>query len=428
MSQFRIVLLVLIIVPGSVFAQTSLRLSGNVEDHATKEPLKNVSLSLKGSMIAVTNADGTFDVSIPQEGDRDTLIVSMLGYSQYILTVQELLRNSHVVVRLKSKSTLLKEVLVVDDRLTGKEILTTAFSKIEENFPVQPYLMKVFFRETYEENEKTVFLIDAVVDIEDDGYKAIYKEKGRLREKIRPQNIRASVPNFKSVFEVMHFSYLTYSLKWRNLKYREPDLSNAFGPHKSGKKKICEDEYLLDSVVSINNSAFYVVSYTHRIKDTSCIDIYYIDVKTFAIKTHIIKDKANEGFLLNRWNMGKGKSSYWYQNLQRDVVQEFELYAGKMYLKSIKGEFLAGIYNEKTKTTEYLLKTNETLLVQGIETENFEKVKDSIDPSQSLIEYKKNYDPVFWKNNENRSFFSLTKKQLRDLESETPLEAQFKKH
>ncbi len=421
-------LIILLISSFTTLAQNSLKLSGRVEDFETKELLGYVSVGLKGkSAGTVTNADGWFDFYLSTQNTQDTLLISMLGYSQFEAKVSEVLKSHEVVVRMKIRPTLLDEVVVSYSKLTALEIIKQAFSKIEENYPVQPYLIKAFFRETYEENNKTVFLIDAVVNIEDEGYKPIYKNRWILREKIQLLDSRASRRYFKSVFEIENFSYLTYSLKWRNIKYREPDVGRAFGPHPPLKGKQCREQYTLDDIVHLDNNTFYVVSYTHDTGNDNTKDIYYVDSETFAIKRHIIKDEPPQGSILNQWKWkSKEKKNYAYQNLKRDVTQEYEMYQGKMYLKYIKGEFLAGIYNEKTKTTEYFLKTNEMLMVTEIETANFEPIKNPVGSGQSLSTYANSYNSDFWNNYKQVKLFPLTRKQINDLEWETSLDEQFK--
>jgi hypothetical protein len=309
----------------------------------------------------------------------------------------------------------LKEVTVTKPE-TGQQIMVKAFQKIEQNFPTKNYNYRAFFRELYEQNNEAVFMTEAVVDIYDVGFRGIKGRRNWLNEKVHAVNVRASANYIKGPFKITNFSYLTYCLQWRNIKYRDPNPSANF--------RRCQFE--VDSIIALNNQLLYVVSNVFGDVESKSRDTYYVNVETYAIHKHVISDLANPGQILNQWKM-MADSSYYYQNKSRYVVQEYENHDGKMYLKYVSGEFHADIYDQRTKSIMSHLKTTEMLSVTEINA-NDEKVPENL---TTVLQYKNlsestpSYDAQFWNDYSVVKQVPLTKKQTKDLEKKVPLEEQF---
>lgn len=413
------ILFIILLCPLLSLSQEDVQLQGKVVDEELGEPMGYASVSIRGKAIGtVTNDDGVFDFYVPNSCLNDTLTVSVIGYGTYKILVSEAAIIKPLSVKLKFKPIMLKEVSVMKPE-TGQQIMLKAFQKIEQNFPTKNYNYRAFFRELYEENGEAASVTEAVVDIYDVGFLGIKGRRNWLNEKVHAVNVRSSSNYFKSSFKTLttNFSYLTYCLQWRNIKYRDPNPS----------ANIKHSKFEVDSMITLNNELLYVVSSTFANDESKSKDTYYVNTETYAIHKHVISDIANPGRILNQWKMLKD-SSYYYQNKSRYVVQEYENHGGKMYLKYVTGEFHADIYDQKTKSVLFKLKTTEMLSVTGINADD-EKVPENL---TTVLQYKNlsestpPYDARFWNNYNVIKQVPLTKKQITDLEKKMPLEEQFK--
>lgn len=412
------ILFVIPLYPFLALSQEDVRLQGKVVDHESGKPMSYASVSIKGKAIGtVTNDDGIFDFYIPASCLNDTLTVSVIGYATYKILVSDAM-SKNLSVKLKIKPIMLKEVKVMKPE-TGQQIMLKAFQKIEQNFPTKNYNYRAFFRELYEENNEAVFMTEAVVDIYDVGFHGIKGRRNWLNEKVHTANVRSSTNYFKSAFKTLtaNFSYLTYCLQWRNIKYRDPNPSANFKHQK----------FEVDSMIALNNELLFVVSSAFANKESKSKDTYYVNAETYAIHKHVISDLANSGQILNQWKLLKD-SSYFYQNKSRYVVQEYENLGGKMYLKYVTGEFQADIYDQKTKSILFKLKTTEMLSITEINAneENVPENLTTVLQYKNLSESTPPYDAKFWNNYNVVKQVPLTRKQVRDLEKKMPLEEQYK--
>jgi iron complex outermembrane receptor protein len=117
--QLRIVLVLLFASTPLLHAQN--RLNGIVRDANSRETLIGATVVLKGTKSATTtDIDGKFELIIPQETVSPyTLTISYVGYAQTDYSVKNQSVTSEIL--LKADNKVLKEVSVVESRLTEKQ-------------------------------------------------------------------------------------------------------------------------------------------------------------------------------------------------------------------------------------------------------------------------------------------------------------------
>ena len=100
-----------------IFAQTTIR--GKIIDNNTKETLIGANVIIKGTSIGTaTNLDGYFEINT-SDNFPIILIISYLGYANKEVVVEGNKRN--IIILLLSDNKTLKEVRVIDSRLTEKQ-------------------------------------------------------------------------------------------------------------------------------------------------------------------------------------------------------------------------------------------------------------------------------------------------------------------
>ena len=108
-KKTRIILLLIVLFPALTFAQLT-KLTGKVTDSSTGETLPLASVFFKGTTIG-TNCDLDGKFSLETKNAKDSLVISMMGYKQKIVTI---VKNKFQVINvsLEPITTLLNTVVI----------------------------------------------------------------------------------------------------------------------------------------------------------------------------------------------------------------------------------------------------------------------------------------------------------------------------
>ena len=119
----RLLLLISLFFSSICFSQIVVK--GKIYDKLSKEELIGANVVWKLQNIGVTtNFDGYYEISIPSKRFPIKLTVSYMGYSTQIITIneEEWINNKGLYnIYLKSDNKVLKEIQIVDSRLTEKQ-------------------------------------------------------------------------------------------------------------------------------------------------------------------------------------------------------------------------------------------------------------------------------------------------------------------
>ena len=145
-------------------AQTVI--SGKVTD-LNGQPLAHVSVMVEGTEVqTVTNEDGQFTLKTHQQPRY--LRLSHIGYKTRRVALEQG-ATDQLRIRMQSNTVELQEVLVsADDPLS---ILKAAMKRIPSNYPMQPELMRCFYREVTRRGSRHIAVAEAVMDM----YKSSYR-------------------------------------------------------------------------------------------------------------------------------------------------------------------------------------------------------------------------------------------------------------
>jgi hypothetical protein len=408
--------------PGYAVAQSTITISGLVRDADTKSPLAFASIQiLKRHEGNVSNDDGFFQLEVREEYTADTLMVSMMGYDPYKAPVGKLMK-SNVVIELKARPIQLNEVVISDTKLTAKEIIIKAFQRIETNFPVRPYHYVAFYRETHQQDKRYVMLVEAALDINDNGYKVIRNKRHVMREQVHLKNVRASKNYRDTVFQktiVERYNLVISALKCNVVKYRNPHFEKGFR----------DKTVTIDSVLYMNDRLVYVVSFLSYISNFPLFErknIAYIDAENYAIYKYGWEEYAKKGkYSEPPWRLKKNSFSF-VARKRISTIYEYEFFEGKMFLKYFDEKCYDDILDAKG-SVQFESLGHTTLIVNGIHTDHINSDKEGrMKHDQSLYTQTTPYDDKFWNN--YKQTVPLTNKQLHDLQWELPLTKQFELH
>lgn len=397
-------LLFIIALAPTAFAQ-KITLSGKIIDKETKEPLPFATLGIKGKAIGtITNLQGEFDFHIPAELRNDLFTLSMLGYKPYEAPVWTLLEIKPLVIEVEKSTYLLNEVTVADS-LTGGEILLIAISRIEQNYPMQPYLLEGFYRDLKKVGGTYISLLEAAVKIYDEDYTEP-RNKYKLRERVALQEVRRSIgyaSRFTSYFD--QDNLLEDLLLHNSVRYRHFPLEEVF--YESLKR---------EKETVYNGRDVFVVSYNQ-----DYMLRIYVEKDNYAIIRVEFESKQEEALTKKRGMQSR------FVGLKR--VMEFKPFLGKYYLNFLTVDSKVNWYDIRTKELKFETELNQYLLVNDIVPNTIRRVATTEKMRNYGLQYQdRPYNKDFWDNYNVIKESPLDRKILQDLERHGPLEKQFKDH
>lgn len=386
----------------SGFAQR-ITLSGKVVDRETKEPLTFASIGIKGKSIGtITNLMGEFDFHIPQELRNDFLVINMLGYKTFEAPIWTLLDFNPLIIELEKSPFVLNEV-VISDSLTGGEILQIALSRIEQNYPMTPYLMHGFYRDLKKVGGTYISLLEAAVKIYDEDYKEP-RNKNKLRERVALQEVRRSIgysSRFTSYFD--QDNLLEVLLLHNSIRYRLFPLEQTFYDEVSRLK----DSYY-------DGQEIFILSHRGQYNLT-----VHVEKSSYAIIHIEYEEKVDDTI-----NKKRGLES---KLISTQRVNDFKKFDGKYYINYMSLRSKVNWYDIETQELKFETELQQSLLINEVLPNATERIKANQKMKTYGLQYQDPpYNKEFWDQYNVIKESPLDRKIIEDLEKQGPLENQFK--
>src|SRR5690606_14740343 len=303
---------------------------------------------------------------------------------------------------LDKSPTLLREV-VVADTLSGGDVLRIALTRIEENYPMKPFLLDGFYRDAKKVGGTYISLLEAAVRIYDDDYREP-RNRFRLRERVKLIEVRQSLGyenKFTQYFD--QDNLLEDLLLHNNIRYRQIENDDAF--LKSVKREA--DTYY-------NGHPIFVV--TH---DGEFHLKVYIDKRNYAI-IHLETETGPTGEIVSR---RKGMYST-FDGLKKAI--DFRQYQGKMYVNYMTVTSKVNWYDSRTDELNFETELYQELLINKVTPDTKERITSTEKMKNYGLQYQdRPYNKEFWANYNVIKETPLDRKILADLEKQLPLEQQF---
>ncbi len=396
-----------------VTAQKTITISGKLVDKETGEPIMFASIGIDGKSVGtVSNTVGEFDFHIPYIYKDYKMVIRMLGYQNIEAPISNFTNRDTVTFRMNKASKVLDEVVIIDS-LKGGDIVSAALSKIDQNFPAEPFLMDGFYRDLKKVGGKYFSLLEAAVKIYDEDY-AEPKNKNRLRERVALMEVRKSLGysnRFTRYFE--KYNLLEDLLLHNNVRYRQfPKEEVFFDSFQRGKTT-----YYNGQKVYVAIGRFLVPNNggTMRIK-------FYVDVGTYAIVRMEYERTFNNETLRRKGDL---ISKY----ISDTKTLDFKEYQGKMYLNLITLKSKINWYNQKTNELKFETELQQELLINNITTNPDERIASTQKMRRYGLQYQdEKYNKDFWENYNVIKDTPLDQEIVADLEELGTLEEQFENY
>ena len=402
--NYFILLSLLIGISFHAYSQRYITITGKVVDADTGEPIVFASIGIKDKSIGtITNAIGEFDFHIPSEYSQGIFVINMLGYESFYLSIEEIISKNITEFSL-IKSTQLMEEVIIKDSLSGGDVLRIALQKIEDNYPVQPFMMDGFYRDLKRVGGTYIALLEAAVKIYDRDY-YVPKNPFRLKERVALVEVRKSLGyenKFTTFFDQTNL--LEDLLLHNNIKYRQfPSISSSFFSHLTRKK-----------IDIYNGKKVFVLAINRDIKME-----LIVDANTFAIIRLEYESGAQPDIILRK----DGLISR-YSNLKKII--EFKEYAGRLYLNHM--DLISNIdwYDEQTGEIKFETSLHQQLMINKVFVQTTQKIGTTEKMKRFGLQHqKRKYNKEFWDNYNLIKETPLDKKIVEDLEKDLSLEKQF---
>lgn len=401
-------LLFILLIPVSCisWAQKNITISAKVLDKETKEALGFASVGIKGIPIGtISNEQGDFDFHFSPDYQNDILVVSMLGYKNFEAPIWTLLNNPDLIIPLE-KSPIQLEEIVVSDTLTGGDILRIAISRIEQNYPMEPFMMDGFYRDVKKVGGTYISLLEAAVKIYDENY-AEPRNKFKLRERVKLLEVRKSIgyeSKFTSYFDQINL--LEDLLLHNDIRYRKINVED-----------MVEHKVQRDQNSFYDGHEIYVTYYSGPFSFK-----IYVDKEDFSIIHVEVEDAAEHGLLNKRKNLVSK-----YIGLKKTL--DFRRVNGKMYPSYFTVTSRVNWYDAKTNELKFETELFQQLLVNRIKANTSERIGSTEKMRNYSLQYQDQpYNKAFWDNYNVIKETPLDTKVLADLEKLAPLQKQFEEY
>jgi len=383
------------------FAQ-DITISAKVVDKETNEPLGYASVGLKSIAIGtISNGQGEFDFHMPAEYRNELIVISMLGYKNFEAPVWSLTGEPQVI-KLDKSPIVLQEV-VVSDTLRARDILDIALSRIEQNYPMQPFMLDGFYRDVKKVGGTYISLLEAAVKIYDDNYTEP-RNKYKLRESVRLIEVRQSLgyeSRFTTYFD--QDNLLEDLLLHNNIRYRHfQDGNEVFSKMTRAKNSFYNDHQT------------YVITYQGKYYMK-----LYIDTEDFSI-IHMDFQQGFEDDYLGRRNDLYSK----FAGIKKTI--DYRKIHGKMYPSFISITSKINWYDAETNALKFETELFQQLLINNVTPNSRERIRSTEKMRNYGLQFQdRPYNKAFWENYNVIKETPLDQQVLRDLEKHSPLKAQF---
>lgn len=382
-----------------------LTVSATVVDKETNDPLGYASVGLKSLAIGtISNANGEFDFHMPAEYRNEVIVISMLGYKNFEAPVWSLVGANQVIKM--EKSPIVLEEIVVSDTLRGQDILEIALSRIEQNYPMKPFLLDGFYRDVKKVGGTYISLLEAAVRIYDENYEEP-RNKYKLRESVRLIEVRQSLgyeSRFTTYFD--QDNLLEDLLLHNNIRYRHfTDGEEVFSKMTREKNTF------------YNDRETYVITYQGD---------YYMK---------LIIDK--EDFSIIHFEFQQGFEND-YLGKRKDLVSKFAGIRKIIEYKKVHGKMFPSFMSINSKINWYDIETNELkfetelfqeLLINKVTADAKERIRSTEKMRNYGLQFQdRPYNKAFWDNYNVIKETPLDQQILKDLEKHAPLKVQFEEY
>jgi hypothetical protein len=391
---------------GAASGQVSMAFKGEIKaSTGAIVPYATISLNAPTAYGAISNDEGKFELHIDSTFLNDTIVITSVGYRNYVLPVRQAVARSFHTIVMQDTVHMLKEVFV--SNRSPQELVADAISKIDENFYASQYEMDCFYRHTARENGVYNKMDEAALKVFDAGFNKPIEVKvdyTQVRKAVDQRTLKSHT-TIAPVQMVNSFN-----------------LVHAQAAIKSFVTKDYWDFEIVETTY-FNDKPVYVIKAT--VKDN--VQRFVFDAVFYIVSGSgkIIRmdfDGERKIEKLDYSLSGKGAELYRYQVNDLKGTATYSERNGKLFLNYIQVRFNFGYSDKNTGKPISTFNENSELLVYNIR----ERYSSSPPKNNKSIDgVKMKYNAKFWKAFTPINNIPMDASVISDLIKTAPLETQF---
>ncbi len=422
--------IMLVLVGGSIrlHGQT-FEISGYVFDSLSGAPIASAHLFVSQSTLGtVSGYSGEFSLRIPVTNSDEYLTVSCIGYKSKKLPIDRMTHQGTILV-LTPASTILNEVVIVDELDSGRYLLNEAIRAIARNYPKKKHILEGFYREISVKDTFYTRLIEASILVQEIGYSRNNFDKENLnisKSRIQIVELRqsddsrtydkmGSVYNYlfgekNDMYEILEDNYIRF-LGTRSPHFLSSNFLDDYDIYLAGVSEY-DGHPVFEIVVESKGSAFFKREVRFYIKKTDYAFLKIENALILSATDDKMKRKAIDG-------------KYFYQS--------------EIHYRRLGEHYTPFVIH----TRKYASNTNPLVsdqqggsslqymdlifLLTGFQESGFDRIKtkEQGDPEGDISKIKWPYNKEFWDNYNVPKLNPLNAKILNHLERTRSLERQF---
>ncbi|WP_372751566.1 carboxypeptidase-like regulatory domain-containing protein [Labilibaculum sp.] len=369
----------------SIIPHISYRtISGKITNQSAKTALPYASIGLRGKHIGtISNQDGEFSLSLSSANQKDTLVVSYVGFKNYEIPVSEIVKNQ-MEIKMKEDFISLQEVIIRNNN--PKHILKAAINKIASNYPQKPAQLTSFYRESVLKNNKYMIYLESVLEI----YKNPYSE----------HNVNDRVKIFKSrkIYDVSRLDTISFRLKGgiqgcllldivqNQPEFLNPELMDLY-------------HYQLTDISTYNNKAVYLIEFKAKSKQSRPLleGRLIIETRSLAIIRAEFAYQPSRLREISNQFISKSNSKIKVRPTQIQYTVNYKKIGEKYYINHSLGKLKFKVKSKRDFFSQNF-STSFEMATTDVDTVNVKRFKhrETITPNTILSSEKLSYDDSFW--------------------------------
>jgi len=396
MKRVILINILLLLAIFSGHGQNFIFVEGKIIDKESGEGVSFAHIGLCDKAIGtVSNVNGEFELKVPPYYLKDSVCISAIGYKSYSGLIQTLEKIDPLTIELVPETSILQEVIISDEAITGKRVLEKAINRIPRNNPIRPFLLEGYYRDYLKKDNEYISFLEAAISLQDMGVNSL-ESKSRIQI-----NQLRSGDNYKDYYnkylhkdeedtikEVLEGESTFYwGNEFSNMRYHDP-IRNRYEnvPFLGVFANFYESSYQFEIAyyTYVDEEEVYVIKFKpndlYKYHHVQADGEIYIRVKDYGIL------KFNYNFYVSKF----GDRKKWYE-----LNLEYREYQEQLFLKYISYVNYFKIYTGVEIADLYLYRE---FFVTDIHYPHFERIPKSktIDKSIPLHMHDAPNDIDFW--------------------------------
>lgn len=357
---------------------------GKVIDRDEKDALPYSSIFvLKKNIGTVSNNDGEFELKIPDSMSQDTIIVSCMGYRQYLQPIAEI-ADKNYTVSLDQTSVLLKEIKVTV--INPQDIVSKILAKIPLNYSRDVEIMTSFYREVLKQDRQYIDVAEALIEIRKASYDNSYaQDKTRVIKGRKGLNVEP--------FQIVDFKiqggpyYITKLDVVKTIdSFLDPEYRDYY-------------KFSLKEIIEVDNRDTYVIQFKPKEKvDYPCYQgKLYVDMSSFAL-VQAEFSLSRSGLKFAKESLIRKKPKFYYvRPVSVNYGVSYRRANNKWHLSTAKAIINFRVRSKKDKVNSIFRSESELLITDFKPDDGTHFKRDEVFNAKDIFtETITTYDDGFW--------------------------------